>query len=361
MSSIKINDKEIKNFNEPYIIAEIGANHNGDMNMAKKLIKNAKIAGADAVKFQLWSKENLFSKCLYEGDNELERQLEEWSFGEEEMREIKKYCDELKITFSCTPFSKENVDFLVDELNVEFIKVASMDINNYPILKYIAETEKPVFLSTGASTVYEIDKAIQTIENTGNTNIVLLHCLCLYPPMDEEINLLNIDMLMDLYEYPVGYSDHSLGIEIPLAAVARGSCVIEKHFTLDKNMEGWDHKISADFEDMKKLVIDSKRISKALGRYRRIPSIREIEQSKIFRRSIVAKRHIPNGKIIDEDSITFKRPGTGIGPEYADLVIGGIAKKDIEKDELINWDDIEVKKQKSDGEIKFGHIQENDA
>lgn len=342
--------KEVYNFCEPYIIAELGSNHNGDMKLAKKLIMRAKEAGADCVKFQSWSKDTIFSKKVYDQncfltddyrnrtDYTLEQIVEKFSISEKDLFEMKKFADEAGIDCVSTPFSKREVDFLINELKVDFIKIASMDVNNYPFLEYIARKNLPILLSTGLSTLGEIDKAIQTIENAGNNKIIILHCVSLYPPKDTQVNLNNIDTLRSAYPYPIGFSDHTIGFSIPLAAVAKGACIIEKHFTLDKNMFGWDHKVSADFEEMKIIVSESKRIHKALGSYRRVVN-EDIERIKAFRRSIVATRKIKKGEIFTEDMITFKRPAEGIEPGYMNFIIGKTAKRDIEYDEIIRMED----------------------
>jgi len=245
-------NKYIYNYCEPYIIAELGANHNGDMDLAKKLIMEAKKAGADCVKFQSWTKDSVFARQKYEqnyflsddyrdrGDTTLEKIVEEYSISEDELLKMKKFADQQGIDCTSTPFSKHEADFLVDVLDAPFIKVASMDLNNYPFLEYLAKKSKPIVLSTGLSELYEIDQAIRTIEEAGNIQISVLHCVSIYPPKDEQVNLNNIETLQKLYpNYPIGFSDHTLGIAIPLASVAKGACIIEKHFTLDKNMPGW--------------------------------------------------------------------------------------------------------------------------
>lgn len=348
---IRIGNRIIKDFTKPYIIAELASNHNGDMKLAKQMIKQAKDAGCDCVKFQSWTKDTIFSKKVYDenyflnddyrnrNDYTLEQIVEEFSVSEKQLKEMKIFCDEIGIDFSSTPFSKREVDFLVDELKVEFIKVASMDLNNYPFLKYIAKKQLPVVLSTGLSTIAEIDEAVSVIEKSGNKNIILLHCVSLYPPEDSQVHLNNIDMLRSAFRYPVGFSDHTIGTSIPLASVVKGVCMIEKHYTLDKSMFGWDHKVSANFEEMKTIVEDSKRITEALGNYSRTVSEKELIKREAFRRSIVASRDILEGEVITEEDIDFKRPGTGIEPKFAPFIIGRKAKRNIKYDEIITRED----------------------
>jgi sialic acid synthase SpsE len=343
---------ELFNYCKPYIIAELGSNHNGDMELAKKLIWQAKQAGADCVKFQSWSKDSIFSKKTYEDnyfvaddyrnrtDYTLEQIVDAYSISEEELLQMKAYADELDIDCTSTPFSPKEADFLVEKLKTPFIKVASMDLNNYPFLEYLAKKGLPMVISTGLSELHEIDKAIRVIEQAGNKQIVILHCVAIYPPQDNQVNLNNILTLQRQYlEYPIGFSDHTLGISIPLASVALGVCLIEKHFTLDKNMEGWDHKVSANFEELAAIVYQSKRIVEAMGSFR-INCIEDDERRLSFRRSVVLKRDIKKGQIIEEDNIDFKRPGTGIEPGSAKFIIGRIAKSDISADRPFSFKDL---------------------
>lgn len=342
--------KEIKNFDKPIIIAELGANHNGDMKVAKQLIDKAKECGADYVKFQSWTKDSIFSKKVYDDnyflrddyrnreDYTLEGIVDKYSVSEKELLELKKYCDEVEIGFSSTPFSKKEVDFLIDVLDVDFIKVASMDLNNLPFLKYMATKGKPVILSVGLSTLSEVDEAIRAIKEVGNNEIVILHCVSIYPPADKEVNLNNIDMLRNLYKFPVGYSDHTIGFTAPILSIAKGSCIIEKHFTLDKNMEGWDHKISADPTELKIICDECDRANLMLGDYYKATNESK-ERKDAFKRSIVASRNIRRGDIIKEEDLDFKRPGTGIEPKYIDFIIGKAAKRDIDYDAIISMDD----------------------
>lgn len=347
---MEFNYDNIKNFSKPYIIAEIGANHNGDMKLAKKMIDTAKEMGVDCVKFQSWSKNSIFSKIVYENnyflnddyrnrtDYTLESIVDEYSIAEKELFELKSYCDKIKIDFASTPFSKKEVDFLVDRLNVGFIKIASMDLNNYPFLRYTAKKGKPIILSVGLSTLAEVDEAIRIIKECNNEKIIILHCVSIYPPKDEECNLNNIDMLMKLYNYPIGYSDHTLGITAPVLSIGKGTCIIEKHFTLDKDMQGWDHKISANPDELKTIVDECNRAYKMLGSYYKV--VNESEERKVaFRRSIVAARDIQKGEIITEDDLEYKRPGDGIEPKYIDFIVGKVAKRNIKYDELLRMDD----------------------
>jgi len=347
---IKIGNIDIKDFGKPYIIAELGSNHNGDMELAKKLIDQAKAAGCNCVKFQSWSKDTIFSRKVYDEnhfladdyrnrtDYTLEEIVEEFSISEQELLQMKEYCDKVCIEFASTPFSKREVDFLVHILKAKFIKVASMDLNNYPFLDYIARKGLPVVLATGLSSLAEIDEAVRTIENAGNNNVIILHCVSMYPPKDEDVNLNNMDMLRNNFGYPVGFSDHTIGISIPLASAAKGACMIEKHFTLDKNMFGWDHKVSADFEEMKLIVSESIRINTALGSSRR-QVVEDRNRIEAFRRSVVAARDIPKGKVIEEGDLDLKRPGSGIEPRYLPFIIGKESKRDIKYDELIRMED----------------------
>jgi len=353
MAQIKLTSKRtVADFTEPYIIAELGANHNGDMKLAKELILKAHQAGADCVKFQSWSKESVFSRKTYEDnyfiaddyrkrtDYTLESIVDAYSISEAELLQMKAYADSLGIDCSSTPFSKKEVDFQVEVMKAPFIKIASMDLNNYPFLDYIARKGKPIIISTGLSELYEIDKAIRTIERAGNKQIVILHCVSIYPPKDEQVNLNNIDTLRSLYpDYPIGFSDHTLGTTVPVASTMKGVCVIEKHFTLDKNMEGWDHKVSATPNEMAVICSETKRVHKALGTTR-ISVQENADRVESFRRSLVTTRKINAGEVIKREDLDFKRPATGLAPEEFENTIGRTAKVDLELDKPINKDQL---------------------
>ena len=343
--------KKIFNYCKPYIIAELGSNHNGDMQLARKLIMEAKSSGADCVKFQSWSKDSIFSRKKYDDnyfvaddyrnrtDFTLEEIVDKYAISEEELLEMKKIANELGIDCTSTPFSRDEADFLVEKLDTPFIKVASMDLNNTPFLKYLAKKGKPMIISTGLSELNEIDRAVQAIESEGNKNIVILHCVATYPPVDSDINLNNIKTLMTTYpDYPVGFSDHTLGVSVPLAAVTLGACLIEKHFTLNKDMEGWDHKISATKEEMKAIVDNSIRITEALGSFR-IKATETDEKKQEFRRSIVITRDMKKGEVINPKDIDCKRPGGGFDPDMEDYIVGRTINKNLGFDHILCKED----------------------
>ena len=348
MKELVFGTRTVCDFCEPLIVADIGANFNGDIGLAKDMISRAKDVGVDVVKFQSWRKETLFSAGLYRdkaagikvfGHKRQGELLDFLSLSEKQLWEMKKYCDDQNILFSSTPFTLHDVDVLMD-MEVPFIKIASMDLNHISFLKYVAGKQVPVILSTGMGTIEEIRKAVEIFGSVGNEQLILLHCTALYPPLDDEVNLNNIDYLREVFDCPVGYSDHTLGYAIPLAAAVKGACIIEKHYTLDKTLPGWDHAVSATPEEFKVIVEESKRIIKALGYRERVVGEREMEKIKSFRRSIVAKRDLPAGTKLASDDIDFKRPGTGIAPSELDCVLGKKISKDIEVDELIQWEDL---------------------
>lgn len=342
--------KNIYNYCSPYIIAEIGANHNGNMDLAKKMIDSAIECGCDAVKFQSWNKKSLISNTGYKQNTiftdskkkhfgSLEEMVDKYYLRKEQHLELKNYCTSKGVDFCSTPFSKEEVN-LLNELDVQFFKVASMDINNYPLLKYLAEFNKPVLLSTGMANLGEIEKAVKIVEKEGNFKIVILHCVSIYPPENKDLNLKNITMLQNTFGYPVGFSDHSLGFVNSLTSLALGACVIEKHFTTDKDLPGWDHAISANPEEMKKIVEGSKIVYESLGNFKRTVSKAEEEKKKVFRRSIVLNKSLKAEDVIREEDISLKRPGTGFSSDEIKFVVGKKLKRDFEADCLLTKDDI---------------------
>jgi len=344
------NYNELKNIKKPYVIAEIGANHNGDMDLARKMIKSAKDCGADAAKFQSWSRKSLSSQSEYDNNQSyddskkkhfgsLDEMVEKYYLRTEQHYELKAYCDELGIDFCSTPFSDEEVDLLVD-IGVPFMKVASCDLTNWSLLRYMAGTKLPIIISTGMADLSEIDEAVRILEEAGATEIAILHCIAIYPPENEDVHLNNIPMLAQAFKYPVGFSDHSIGSIIPLAAVTLGACIIEKHFTLDKGMEGWDHLISANPVELKEICEGCEIIPIALGNNFRNVSNAEKEKRLKFRRSIVVKGAMKAGDVLKEEDFDFKRPGNEISPTKVDALIGRRLKNNLSRDQLIKWTDI---------------------
>ena len=326
-----------------YIIAEAGDNHNGDFNTALKLVDVAKRAGADCVKFQTFVTEEIISKYAemaeYQKKNtgKEESQFEmvkrlELSF--DEFRKIKEYCDRVGIQFLSTPFDLKSVDYL-NELGVPFFKIPSGEITNYPYLIKIAHTGKPVVMSTGMCEPDEILAAINVLEKNGSGEITLLHCNTEYPTPLKDVNLYAMRTMKKMFGKKVGYSDHTKGIEVPVAAVALGACVIEKHFTLDKNMPGPDHKASLEPDELGRMVKNIRNIEIALGDGVKRVSESERKNIAIARKSIVARRNIQEGEILTEENLAVKRPGTGINPMQWMEVLGTRAVRDFKEDELI--------------------------
>lgn len=326
-----------------FIIAEAGDNHNGNYNLALQLVDKAAEAGADCVKFQTFITENVISKFAQKADYQKETTGEgesqydmvkklELSF--EQFRSIQKYCKEKKIMFLSTPFDLDSIDFL-EEIEIPFWKIPSGEITNLPYLEKIAKTGKDIVLSTGMCTMDEIEKALSVLKGRGAGNIVLLHCNTEYPTPFEDVNLHAMQAMAETFQVPVGYSDHTTGIEVPVAAVALGASVIEKHFTLDKNMEGPDHKASLEPMELKQMVASIRNIEKAMGSSEKKASPSESKNINIARKSIVARRRIKQGEILTEDNLYIKRPGDGISPMHWYEMLGTAAVKDFEEDELI--------------------------
>ena len=324
------------------IIAEAGVNHNGDLTMAKKLVMVAKECGADIVKFQTAQLELLVSRCAqmaeYQkkniGKEESQKDmLKKLLLSFEEFRELASYCEEVGIQFLSTPFDIESVRFLNDMQNMW--KVPSGEITNYPYLIEIGKTKKKVILSTGMSNLKEIYDAVNTLKKAGSSDIILLHCTTEYPVPIEEVNLNVLETMRREFRCPVGYSDHTEGIEISLAAVAMGATVIEKHFTLNRNLPGPDHKASLEPDELKMMIDGIRKIELAKGLSLKEPTISERKNKNIVRKSIVAARDISKGDLFTVQNLTTKRPGSGVSPMMWNEVIGKEAKRDFRADELI--------------------------
>lgn len=343
MAQIKLSDgKFVSDYGKPYIVAEVNSSHNGNVETAREMIKAAYEAGCDCVKFQSWSPESLYSKTYYDKNPISKRIVQKFSLTSEQILEMANYCKELGIGFSSTPYSLEEVDFLVDKCDIPFIKIASMEVNNPDFLTYIAKKNVPIILSTGMAEIDEVRKAVEIIEKAGNNKICLLHCISIYPAAAETINLNNILMLRKEFpNYPIGFSDHTLGYGIACGATALGAAVIEKHITLDKTKMGMDNNMAIEPDEMKNLIENCKNVQAGLGSFERIVSQAEYEQRLKMRRSIIAKKDLATGTVLTKEMLDAKRPGDGIAPDKIDLVLGKKLKKDILADSLILIEDIE--------------------
>ena len=338
--TIRLDRRAVGSGQAPYVIAEIGSNHNGDMDLCRRLIDAAVTAGVDAVKFQSFSIEGLLARQEYAGQDGFLRDVERYRFKPEQHRTVKAYCDERGVTFCSTPFSTREAD-LLGELGVPFFKISSTDVNNPVFLRHVARKQRPIVLSTGMATLGEIERAVEVIRGAGNEQIVLLHCVSLYPPDYGRVNLRNIEMFHDVFSLPVGFSDHTLGIGCPLAAIALGACVVEKHFTLDKKLGGWDHAVSADPTEMTAIVREGRAVWQSLGRYGRVVSPEEAEKRAAFRRSLVTTRTMKAGEVLREADLQFKRPGTGIPPDEAEFALGQILIEDLAAEQVVRWSHLE--------------------
>ena len=324
-----------------FIIAEAGVNHNGSLELAKKLVDKALEAGVDCIKFQTFKSENLVSMSAQMAEYQKEnlgkdesqyKMLKELEISFEEFKELKEYCKEKNIMFLSTPFDLESCDFLND-LDMKIFKIPSGEITNLPYLRKINSFGKKVILSTGMANLNEIQDALNVLKDC---EVSLLHCTTEYPCPYDNVNLNAIDTLRKEFKLEVGYSDHTQRIEVPIAAVAKGATIIEKHFTLDRNMEGPDHKASLEPNELKQMVTSIRNIEKAFGNGIKEPQESEKKNIEIARKSIVAKINIKKGEIFTEHNITTKRPGSGISPMKWDCIIGKTATKDYQEDELIS-------------------------
>lgn len=349
MDKLTIAGRAVGPGESPWVIAEIGANHNGDMKLARRIVDAAREAGADAVKFQSWSKDSLISRPEYARNTRyakldpsaltLEQAVEKYQLTPDQHREIAAYCGQQGITFFSSCFSEREVE-LLESLNVPVYKIASMDVNHLPLLDLVAATHKPVILSTGMATLAEIERALDRLRRGGAGPVALLHCVSIYPCPPREVNLRNIPMLAQTFGVPVGFSDHTSGVAAPLAAVALGACILEKHFTVDKALEGWDHAISADPTELAAIVRGSREVHEALGRSERVLGAAELEKRKAFRRRAVARRDLQRGSRLAAEDLEFKRPGTGIGPDEVTFVAGRTLRRDVAAEEELEWSDL---------------------
>ena len=346
MERIRI-DKKLIGEGEPcFIIAEAGSNHDGKLEQAKQLIDIAAATGVDAVKFQTFQADKIAaetkdkianidiagSKTLHSLYKKLEMPMN-W------LEELIEYSEEQGLIFLSTPFDEETADKL-DELGVPALKIASFELVHLPLLRHIARKKKPIILSTGMANLGEIEEAIDVITEEGNNQIILLHCGIGYPLDMEAVNLANMDTIRQAFPYPIGYSDHTMGVAIPFASVSRGANVIEKHFTISRKMQGPDHSFAIEPDELKTMVQGIRDIEKAIGSPQKCVLETELVHYNRGRRSIFAKVRILKGTIITREMLSILRPGIGLKPKYLDVVIGRKVTTDIEAQEPITWDKI---------------------
>lgn len=328
------------------IIAEAGVNHNGSLEIAKRLVDEASSAGVDIIKFQTFKAEKLVSKSAKQADYQKKNigkreesqyaMLKKLELSNEQHEELIAYCNLKNIRFFSTAFDMDSIDYL-HSLKLGLWKIPSGEITNYPYLKKIASYKEPIILSTGMCELTDIENAINVLVTNGvsKDTITVLHCNTEYPTPMEDVNLKAMLEIKEKFGVKIGYSDHTEGIEVPIAAVALGATVIEKHFTLDKNMEGPDHKASLEPSELKAMVKSIRNIEQALGTGHKTISESERKNIEIARKSIVAAKDIKEGEIFTEENLTIKRPGNGISPMEWENIIGKVAKRDFQEEELI--------------------------
>jgi len=330
MQNIQIGNKLIGPGQPVFVIAEAGVNHNGDLKLARVLIDVAVEAGADAVKFQTFRADRLATPDAPKAEYQLQttgnaesqfEMLQRLELSADAHRELQAYCHERGIIFLSTPFDEEAVE-LLDDLGVPAFKISSGDLTNSPLLEQVAGKGRPVILSTGMSELSELIEAVSVLNTAGCENPVLLHCVSNYPADPVEINLRAMQTMRSAFDVPVGFSDHTEGIDVAVAAVALGACVIEKHFTLDRTLPGPDHRASLEPAELRELVRSIRRVETALGNGRKVPTASELETATVARRSLVAARDIPAGVTLERDMVVMRRPGTGMSPAMLNTLIG---------------------------------------
>lgn len=330
-------------FKHTLIIAEAGVNHNGRLDLALELCKTAKEVGADVVKFQTWKTEKIITRTVaqaeYQAENTGKKEsqfdmLKKLELSYDDFTKIKEYCDKIGIQFASTADEEVSFDFLV-KLGIPFVKISSGEVTNIPFLRKMGASKLPIIISSGMSNISDIDIALRTLKESGATDITLLHCTTNYPCPMEEVNLKAMLTLSSAFKIPIGYSDHTKGIEVPIAAVALGAKVIEKHFTLDKNMEGPDHLASTEPDEFKNMVEAIRNIEVALGTGEKTPQKSEIEISKVVTKRCIASKSINVGDVFSSDNVCVKRNDVGFPAKYWDLLIGKNAQKAYEINEAI--------------------------
>lgn len=332
-----------------YIIAEAGVNHNGNVETAMHMIETAKRCGCDCIKFQIFRTEELVTREAKRADYQIANMqsagtqydmLKKLELQRKDFERLKQHCDEIGIDFMATPFDRESVDIL-EQIGVKQYKISSGDVTDKGLLQYIAAKRKPMILSTGMCTMEEVEAALQWIKAAGNTQITLLHCTSNYPTPYAEVNMNAMQTLGRTFGYETGYSDHTEGILIPVMAAAMGAVLIEKHFTLDKNMEGPDHKASLAPDELKEMVDAVRNIELAKGDGIKRPAKGELSTREAARKSIVMKTGRQKGDVLSVEDMTVKRPGTGIAPQFMEQLAGKRLRRSLEAESAITWEDVE--------------------
>lgn len=324
--------RKISDFTVPYVVAEVNSSHNGNVDTAKKMIVAAKEAGCDCVKFQSWSAESLYSASYYKANPIAKRIVGKFSMSREKLGECAAFCKDCGIAFSSTPYSEVEAEDIV-AMGAPFVKIASMDIDNLVYLRFVAGMGVPVVLSTGMAEMDEIRRAVDVLCDSGCHDLALLHCISIYPAAPSTIHLNNIPMLRAAFpKCPIGFSDHTLGSEIAVAATAIGAAIIEKHLTLDKSKPGMDNNMAIEPDEMTRLVMQCRNAASALGSFDRVVSDREHEQRRKMRRSVIAVRDLPAGHVLERGDLGVKRPGDGIPACQLEVMYGQRLVRGVQSD-----------------------------
>jgi N,N'-diacetyllegionaminate synthase len=342
-------DFDLSAFDKTLVIAEMGVNHNGDIRLAEEMVTTAFSQGADVIKFQAFISEKEISKFAkktpyqIETTSDLGNQLEmckALELSPDQLTHMHKFCLDLGAPFLCAAFDFDSVDFLVDDLKVKTVKIPSGEMTNLPFLEYIGTKGVGILLSTGASNLVEVGVAVEKLTKSNSNEIALFHCVSSYPAPFEQINLRAMNTLQQVFKVPVGYSDHTVGIYASIAAAAMNACMVEKHFTLDKNLPGPDHRASIEPHELRELVNGIEIVNQVKGSSTKKASDCELENLPLIRKSIVAKNNLPKGHILSKNDIEFKRPEGGISPAMIDQVIGLKTSHDLFEDEPITWESV---------------------
>lgn len=332
---------EVADYGRPYVVAEVNSSHNGNAGTARRMIDAAAEIGCDCVKFQSWSAKSLYSATYYAENPIAKRFVDRFSLAPEALAELATYARAKDLAFSSTPYSEEEVDFLVDTCRAPYLKIASMELDNLDFLAYIGAKRVPLVLSTGMGTMEEIRRAVKTLETAGAEQMVLLHCVSIYPTKVETINLRNILGLRKAFpKYPIGFSDHTEGDAASVAAVALGAALIEKHLTLDHTKVGMDNGMATEPAAFSALVVKCRMVQQGLGAEERTVYAEEMEQRRKMRRSVIFARDLPAGHVLARSDLYAKRPGTGIAPDRMGALVGKTLARAVQADTLLCREDI---------------------